>query len=117
MSMAAGRQIERDGFGQSLFDDLRFFVRHARLRRRAICWHSPYAEERSWLDEHEVWRRFGDETIGTANVDGLACYVRERIWFGWPDPPQYVVLAFDNTGHIAIAMDFAIWPTAWSKEF
>ena len=58
--------------------------------------------------------RFGDETIGVAEVDGRRWIVRERVWFGWPDPRQFVFFALEGR-KVWAGADFDGWPRAWAK--
>lgn len=101
-----------EGFGQSLADDLRFIWRFRRCRRQAVDWRLPGDEERRILDGDPVLGRFGDMTQLVADVGAQRWIVRDRDWFGWPDPPEYVFFALEGTT-IYVARDFNGWPPAW----
>jgi hypothetical protein len=77
-----------DGIGQSLVDDVRFLHRFRDCRRRSIQWRKPSDMERAAIDGHPITGRFGDWTIGIADVDGRRWIVRDRDWFGWPTRPS-----------------------------
>ncbi|WP_294325240.1 hypothetical protein [uncultured Sphingomonas sp.] len=106
--------IEPDGFGQSLLDDLRFWRRFRRARRRPILWRMPTDAERAVIDAHPILGRFGDDTIGIAEVDGERWIVRDRVWHGWPDPPRHVFFATVGDT-IRAATDFDRWPPRWTR--
>lgn len=106
---------EAAGFGQSLLDDLRYWVRFLRHRRRAMVWREPSDEERRVIEVHPVIARFGDMTPLVVDVAGRRWIVRERDWWGWPDPPRYVVFALRD-GRIDVAVDFTAWPSCWRPD-
>ena len=102
-----------DGFGQSFIDDLRFLARLRRYRRLAVRWEAPsWQEERDW-DDHPIVGRFGDMTIATALIAGRRCVLRDRDWFGWPDPPRYAVFILDGQD-IWAAGDMNVLPPCWT---
>ena len=107
--------VSDDGFGQSVADDARFFLRFRAMKRRAISWRKPGEAEGAEIETHPVLGRFGDCTIAVADVDGLRCLVRERLWHGWPDPPEFVFFALATDGSIWSARDFDLWPRAWTR--
>lgn len=108
-------RVPADGFGQSLADDLRFLLRFDRCRKIATTWRAPTAEERPAQNAHPVVGRFGDEAHAVAQVGGQQWIVRERDWYGWPDPPRYVFFALRDK-QIWGARDFNIWPRAWTYD-
>ena len=103
-----------DGFGQSLLDDVRFGARLRAAARVAIPWRPPTDAERAAIDAHPIIERFGDWTIAVADHDGRQWIVRERIWHGWPDPPEFAAFALDGDA-IWCAADFHLWPRAWTR--
>lgn len=103
-----------DGFGQSIADDLRFLHRFRACRRQPIAWREPCDVERKAIDAHPIVGCFGDWTIGIADVDGRRWIVRDRDWFGWPDPPEYVFFALEGDT-IWAGADFHNWPRAWTR--
>jgi hypothetical protein len=107
--------IDPDGFGQSLADDLRFLHRFRRCRRRAVTWRTPTADERAAIDGDPVIGRFGDDTVALAQVDGRRWIVRDRVWHGWPDPPQFAFFAVEPDGAIWAGADFDRWPAVWRR--
>lgn len=106
--------VEPDGFGQSFLDDLRFLFRFPRARRRPVTWRIPTDMEGAAIEAHPVLGRFGDDTIGVADVDDERWIVRDRDWFGWPDPPQYIFFALADD-RIRAAADFDRWPPRWTR--
>ena len=107
--------IAPDGFGQSLADDLRFLHRFRQCRRRVIRWRTPTADEHAAIDADLVLGRFGDDTIALAEVDGRRWIVRERVWHGWPDPPEFAFFAVEPDGTIWVGADFDRWPAVWAR--
>ncbi|KQM98299.1 hypothetical protein [Sphingomonas sp. Leaf25] len=108
-----GLPADSDGFGQSLCDDMRFARHFRRCRTIAVTWRSPSADEATAIEVDPVMGRFGDDTIGVASVGDEVWVVRDRMWFGWPDPPEFVFFALQGTT-IRAAKDFDHWPTAWT---
>ena len=104
--------VPPDGFGQSLGDDLRFPLRFNCCRDIATTWRAPTVEKRQAQDAHPVLGRFGDDAHAVAHIDGRQWIVRERDWYGWPDPPRYVFFALEE-GRIWVARDFNVWPRPW----
>ncbi len=109
------RDICEDGFGQSLADDARFLLRFRAMKRRAIGWREPGKAEASEIEAHSILSQFGDATIAVAEVDGRRCIIRERLWHGWPDPPEFVFFALSSDGSIWSARDFNFWPASWTR--
>jgi hypothetical protein len=50
-----------------------------------------------------------------ASSGGWTWLVAESDWYGWPDPPRFVVLGFDASNRLGAAIDLNTWPRAWSK--
>jgi hypothetical protein len=110
-----GTPVDQDGFGQSLLDDFRYAVRFRAAKRRAVAWRTPDDAECAHFAAHPLVGRFGDGTIAVATVDGRTWIVRERDWYGWPDPPQFVFFALEPGGSVWSARDFHEWPKAWTR--
>lgn len=104
--------VDQAGFGQSWLDDISFRLRFLRARGRPVMWRAPSDEERRVIDHHVILSRFGDTTLLVADVDAQRWIVRERDWWGWPDPPRYVFFAL-HQGAIHAAADFDGWPSCW----
>ena len=104
-----------DGFGQSLADDLRFLWRLRQLRRQALSWRRPTVEEERRADTHPVIGRFGDGTHAVRDGDGRWFVVRDRMWHGWPDPPEFALFVLDGDA-IWCAADFDGWPGRWTWD-
>lgn len=106
---------ERDGFGQSLFADAKFVLRFRACRRRDIAWRIPNESEQAQWAGHPIAGRFGDDTLAVCECDGRSWVVRERIFHGWPDPPQFAFFAIERDGLVWCARDFTQWPPRWRK--
>jgi hypothetical protein len=106
--------VPQDGFGQSLLDDLRFMHRFRPCRNAQIAWRKPTREEDANYDGHVIIGRFGDSTEAIAVVDQRTWIVRERTFYGWPDPPRFAFFALDAGGTIWAAADFHEWPRGWA---
>lgn len=105
--------IEPDGFGQSLWDDLRWTWRVRRYRRMAVTWRKPTPDEDAAIVADPLLGRFGDDTIGLAEIGGVRWIVRDHDWFGWPDPPRFVFFAMAGDRVVAAA-GFNDWPPCWT---
>lgn len=111
--MPAGHKSS-DGFGQSLWDQQRFFWRNFHDRRMTITWRKPTQMERTLYDGHAIISRFGDETHAIADIDGRVGVIRERDFHGWPDPPRWVVFVLEADGRIWTAADYNQLPRRWN---
>ncbi|TRW14412.1 hypothetical protein [Glacieibacterium frigidum] len=107
-----GHSVAPDGFGQSIADDIRFARNFRLCRRVAIAWRIPTTVEMRALDLDQLIGRFGELTIGLADVAGRRWIVRERDWHGWPDSPRFVFFAMEDSTVWAGA-DFDLWPSRW----
>jgi hypothetical protein len=103
-----------DGFGQSPADDVRFLVRFRTFKKAAIVWRRADAEEDSRYDAHPIIGRFGDSVFAVADHEGCQLVIRDRCWFGWPDPPEFAFFAIKDDG-IWAAIDFDAWPSKWTR--
>jgi hypothetical protein len=107
--------VNEDGFGQSLANDARFFVRFSAMRRQHIVWRWPALLDETRAIEHPIVSRFGDATVAVAQIDDRYCLVRDRIWHGWPDAPEFVFFALAADDTIWSARDFDHWPRNWKR--
>ena len=105
----------REGFGQSLLEDVGFVLRFRRCRRTLVHWRSPSLTERAAIDGHPVFGRFGDQTLYVADCGVERWIIRDRDWWGWPDPPRYVFFAVAGPT-IRVAVDFNHWPNRWNTQ-
>jgi hypothetical protein len=85
------------------------------MKRRAIVWRKPDSDEEHTIETHPILGRFGDCTIAVADVEGRRCVVRERMWHGWPDPPEFAFFALSADGSVWSARDFNTWPASWTR--
>lgn len=100
------------GFGQSVWEDLCFVFRFWSRRRRLVAWRAPSDAELREFDADPVIGRFGDQTRLVADVGAERWLVRDRLWWGWPDPPRYAFFVLKGQ-RILVAADFNAWPTGW----
>ncbi|MEM8793119.1 MAG: hypothetical protein AAGE80_15980 [Pseudomonadota bacterium] len=107
--------IPEDGMGQSLFTELLWAKRFRGLRRREVVWSDPSEADKSAWQEHPDISRFGDFLVGVAHVAQRRCWIVERIWNGWPDPPEFAFFAMEAGGEVWAAADFDRWPAPWRK--
>lgn len=121
--LEARRQGSREGFGQSILEDMRFLIRFRSCRSRTTLWRTPSDDERRALADHPIIGRFGDQTLLVADVEAdlraelraELWIVRDRDWWGWPDPPRYVFFALAEE-RIRVAADFYKWPAGWTPD-
>lgn len=110
----SNHQVSHDGFGQTLWDDARFAWRAWRCRKQTVTWRQPTAAERALYDQHSIVGRFGNTTHAIAEVDGRVWVLRDRDFYGWPDPPHWAFFVLDAAGAIWSATDCNVVPRCWS---
>jgi hypothetical protein len=103
-----------DGYGQSLVDDIKSASRFRTLKKDAIVWQRPDTWSGDLEADFPILDRFGD-VYCWQHADGEDRVIIDRIWHGWPDPPEYAVFAFDAARQIMWATDFDQWPARWVK--
>ena len=106
---------EKVGFGQSWADDMRFLYRFRKCWTKGVVWRQPTDDERQRYDAHPIISDFGDFTEGVTEVDGRFWVARSRAFWGWPDPPQWVLFVVDADGGVWCAADFNQWPQGWKR--
>jgi hypothetical protein len=104
-----------DGYGQSLIDDIRSARRFRALRRQAIEWHPPSDWRGNFASDFPILDRFGDGVLCWHSANGEDRIIIDRMWHGWPDPPEFAIFAFDEARAIAWATDFHHWPETWVR--
>lgn len=104
-----------DGLGQGFITDVRWLLRLRRARRRPVEWRAPTEVEARWWNEHGLYGRFGDTCRALALVDGRRWAIRDRDWFGWPDPPEFIWFALEHDDGVWAAADFNVWPRCWGR--
>ena len=77
-----------------------------------MTWRRTTAEESAWWDAH--FGRFADGVHAVADVGGCRWAVLDRMWRGWPDPPEFAWFALDADDSVWAARDFDWWPEAWA---
>jgi hypothetical protein len=105
----------RDGYGQSLLDDIASARRFSLLKRDAITWQPPGSWPGRLEDDFPILNRFGDGALCWSSGAGENRIVIDRMWHGWPDPPEFAVFAFDVERRIVWATDFDYWPERWER--
>ena len=103
-----------DGFGQTMGEDAQFLLRFHKLKKVPIAWRQPTSYEINAIHADPILSRFGDFIYAVADHNGLFLVVKERAWFGWPDPPLYALLGRE-ADQITIAADFNNWPRRWQQ--
>lgn len=105
-----------DGYGQSLMDDLRSARRFCKLRKQSIIWQAPDQWPGDIYAQFPSLDRFGDGIVGWHEAVSQTMIIIDRLWHGWPDPPEYAWLMFDEGGRIIAGYDFNTWPQTWVKS-
>lgn len=121
-----------------MLEDLLFWARF-RARRRAAAVFQPVCMPARWRWGYDP--RFepysdGIEWVGRPSAprfQGEVWLVGERLWHGWPDPPEFVFWALaagdapngpnrrtaqetkDARAALRCAADFDAWPAAWTR--
>ncbi len=106
---------EPDPFGRSMLTALAHERAGRAARGRQLIWTSATVENcpPAMWEQLNSAIELGPECIA---VEGeLTWLAAERDWFGWPDPPRYVVVAFDAGGELVAAADFNKWPARWNR--
>lgn len=111
--LSPSKDVPPDGFGQSEADDLLYARRFQQLRRDRLSWRRPSADEARAADEHPTVGRFGSNTYAVREEGERRFIVRDRTWFGFPDPPEYALFVLDGEA-IWCAADFDDWPKRWA---
>ena len=104
-----------DGYGQSLFDDVRSAARFRALAKQPLIWLSPTDYPGDVYADFPALERFGDRCFAYKRSEDEEWLIIDRCWHGWPDPPEFALLAFDSGKKIVTGYDFSDWPTAWIK--
>lgn len=52
---------------------------------------------------------------GRGPFDGELWLIGDRIWSGWPDPPEFAFWALGRDGAVRCAWDYDGWPAAWRR--
>ena len=102
-----------DGFGQSAIEDARYYWRSRQCRKMQVEWRRPLPEDRVAWDTHPLVSRFADDLLALADVDGRSWIMKDLMWSGWPDPPEYAFFVMEGDTVWAVA-DFDRWPANWS---
>jgi len=106
------RDIEKDPFNRGFFALNLHMLRALRLRTRDLKWSEAHD-----LPAHAVSAfkdKLGVDPEVLVETDGLLWVAGERDWHGWPDPPRFVIVAFDAAGNVKAADDLNAWPKAWA---
>jgi hypothetical protein len=106
---------QRDGYGQSLLDDIASARRFSLLQREAITWQQPDSWPGRLEDDFPILDRFGDGALCWHRGDDEDRVIIDRMWYGWPDPPEFAIFAFDTERRIVWATDFDHWPVPWVR--
>lgn len=104
-----------DGYGQSLIDDVRSAARFRSLAKQSIDWLPVEAYPGDAYKDFPEIDRFGDSCFAYRRADNEDWFIVDRFWHGFPDPPEFAFLAFDQQRQIVTGYDFADWPDRWSK--
>ena len=102
----------------SLKTSLTHGVRHWRgfrvRAKRATVWRQANPEEHSWFKAQPELETLGDFLLLAPDIKDELWLLIERVWNGFPDPPEYAFLAFDLDGQLIIAKDFDHLPRTWT---
>lgn len=104
---------DSDPFGRTVWTSLRHEQKAKAARFLYLKWMSATVGN----CPRSLWDRFNDalelppEWIA---IDGAVTWLAaERDYFGWPDPPRYVVVGFGAHGEVIAATDLYQWPPCW----
>ncbi|RIV91919.1 hypothetical protein D2V17_02485 [Aurantiacibacter xanthus] len=113
--VALGSASSKDGYGQTLADDLRALISFRRLRKVQLTWQDPASYAGDIHARFPLIRRFGDTVEAYRPEGDEHWFIISRDWFGWPDPPEFALLCFTADGRIAMGHDFHHWPQSWTR--
>ncbi len=105
----------QDGYGQNMLQDLRSALRFRAVSRQTISWSSIKAYRGDASIDFPVLDRFGDGIIAYYRNQEEDWFIIDRIWHGWPDPPEFAFFAFDSQKQIVTGQDFGCWPVTWTR--
>lgn len=86
--------------------------RTAARKRRAARWRHPEPGELARFGA--VVELFTEGLDAIATVHGETWLMGERLWFGFPDPPRYVVVFLDAEARVIAAADLNHLPRGWA---
>lgn len=104
-----------DGYGQSWLDELRASVRFRALKKQRLAWRPPGDWPGDAMTDFPLLAKFGDGIVAYWREGDEDWFIIDRIWHGWPDPPEFAFLAFDAQRRIVTACDFNDWPATWTR--
>ncbi len=103
---ALGFALPRN-LAETVVDRLRIATRE----RRMVSWRHPDSEERARFGG--VVEMFADALDAIATSEGETWLMGERLWFGFPDPPRYMVVFLDAESRVIAATDLDRLPQGW----
>ncbi len=57
---------------------------------------------------------FADALDAVATAEGETWLMGERLWFGFPDPPRFMVVFLDAESRVIAATDLDRLPRGWT---
>jgi hypothetical protein len=58
-----------DGFGQTMIEDIRYYLRSCKCRKMQVQWRRPMPDEVETWNAHPIVSLFADDLLGLAEVD------------------------------------------------
>ena len=104
-----------DGYSQSLADDVRAAIQFRALAKQQVIWDSVSSYCGDACADYPMLDRFGNGIFAYHATREGDWFIIDRIWHGWPDPPEFAFFAFDTDKRIVTGQDFGDWPSAWTK--
>jgi len=83
-------------------------------KKRQVAWRNATPQERDWLKGQPELEPLGDFLLLAPSVEDELWLLIERIWNGWPDPPMYAFLAYDQDYRLILGKDFDVLPRTWT---
>jgi hypothetical protein len=104
-----------DGYGQSLADDARSAIRFRKLSKQDLVWGPASDYPGNVAADFPILDRFGDGIFAYRAAAEEQWFIIDRLWHGFPDPPEFAFLAFDASKQIVTGKDFSTWPATWKR--
>lgn len=103
------------GYGQSWLDDVQSARRFNALARQPLVWLPSCAYAGDVYADFPIIEKFADFVLAYRQDEEGDCFILERVWHGWPDPPEFALVTFDRDKRIMCGHDFDAWPELWTK--
>ena len=82
---------------------------------REIAWEPAGPKDQIVFKSNPDLANMGDNMCAIAHTDAGTCWVLQNDWHGFPDPPEFLFVAFRGQGEVSALKYFDDWPANWTK--